>query len=34
MFAFVTIIVLDFVLSMFANSAHDLLWPDAKTKVV
>lgn len=33
-FAFVAIIVLDFVLSMFANSVHDLLWPDAKAKVV
>ncbi len=33
-FAFVSIIVLDFVLSMFANSVHDLLWPDAKSKVM
>ncbi len=33
-FAFVAIIVLDFALSMFANSVHDLAWPDAKAKVV
>ena len=33
-FAFVSIIVLDFVLSMFANSVHDAVWPDAKAKVV
>jgi len=33
-FAFVSIIVLDFVLSMFANSVHDIVWPDAKSKVI
>ncbi|HYH63634.1 MAG TPA: ABC transporter permease [Urbifossiella sp.] len=33
-FAFVSIIVLDFVLSMFANSIHDIVWPDAKSKVM
>lgn len=33
-FSFVAIIVLDFVLSMFANSVHDLIWPDARTKAV
>ncbi len=33
-FAFVAIIVLDFALSMFANSVHDLVWPDAKAKVI
>lgn len=32
--SFVAIIVLDFVLAMFSNSVHDLLWPDAATKVV
>ncbi|MFO0798832.1 MAG: ABC transporter permease [Gemmataceae bacterium] len=33
-FAFVSIIVLDFVLSMLANSVHDMIWPDAKSKVI
>jgi phospholipid/cholesterol/gamma-HCH transport system permease protein len=33
-FAFVTIIVLDFVLSMFSNSVHDLIWPEARARVM
>lgn len=32
--SFVAIIILDFVLAMFSNSVHDLLWPDAQAKVV
>jgi phospholipid/cholesterol/gamma-HCH transport system permease protein len=32
--SFVAIIVIDFVLAMFSNSVHNLLWPDAARKVV
>ena len=33
-FSFVAIIVLDFVLAMFSNTLHDVIWPDAQSKVV
>ncbi len=32
--AFVAIIVIDFVLAMFANTLHDMIWPNVETKVV
>jgi len=32
--SFVAIIVIDFVLAMFANTVHDLIWPEAQLKVV
>lgn len=32
--SFVAIIVLDFVLAMFSNTLHDLIWPDSPARVV